>query len=266
MLATPGSDPTIPSQARSYDYLLGGTANLPVDRQAMDDALTIAPGIKQLALDNRSFLVEAVSQAASAGITQFLDIGSGLPTMVNVHEAAQRITPEARTIYVDNDVSVLPYAAATIQGDPNTVYIEADMRDPRQILTHPKTVGMLDFTQPIALVLVAVLHFIKDSDDPYGLVRRLLGDLPPGSWLIMSHASMDNMDPMLRQLIELHEEEPGRDYMAYRSRNDFARFFEGLELLSPGIAEIDEWLAHTGAGQVRRDKQVIAYCAVACKR
>jgi hypothetical protein len=261
MRPTPG-DPNVPSMARCYDYLLDGKASLEVDRKEMDKVLALAPETKDLALDNRTFLVEAITYVAQQGVKQFLDIGSGLPTQHNTHQAAQAIVPEARTVYVDNDISVLPYAEQLIVGDPNTAYCQADLRDPRSILTHPDTVRLLDFTEPVALLLVAVLHFIKEAEGPYDLVQRLLDDLPPGSYLIASHVTMDDMAPDVRALVQAGIDAEA-DYTVWRNRDQFMRFYDGLEIVSSGVTDVGAW-SPNGMKHVPK-RSIRCYGAVARK-
>ena len=181
-----------PSAARVYDYCLGGRENFKVDRDAADAVDAVQPGTKLIALINRAFLGRAVRYLAEEeGIDQFLDIGSGLPTKDNVHQVAQRANPQARVVYVDNDPLVLVHARAMLTSSPEgrTAYLDADLREPRAILDDPELTGVLDFSQPVGLLLVAVLHFIRDDDNPREILATLIDALAPGSFVVASHAT-----------------------------------------------------------------------------
>jgi hypothetical protein len=176
-------DTSVPHPARVYDYWLGGKDNFEVDRQVANATTAASPGVRQGARDNRAFLGRAVRFIAEQGVTQFLDIGTGIPTQGNVHEVAQSVHPTARVVYVDNDPIVMSHARALLRSSPEgkTVYIEADLREPETILRHADTLATLDFTRPIGLVIVGTLMFIKDSDDPFSLAKRFTDPLPSGS-------------------------------------------------------------------------------------
>ncbi len=191
-------DMTRPHPARRYDYWLGGKDNFQADRDAAEAIAAVFPSIRTAARENRAFMQRAVRfLAAEAGIRQFLDIGTGLPTANNVHDVAQGIAPESRIVYVDNDPLVLTHARAllTSSDEGATAYIDADVRNPEKILSDPAVQNTLDLSQPVALLLVAILHFIEDDDDPYGIVKRLFSALPAGSYLVLSHATFDPLDP-----------------------------------------------------------------------
>jgi len=191
--ATPpfGIDVTVPTTARIYDYWLGGQDNFAADRVAALAITEVAPEARLMAVENRGFLRRAVRfLAAEAGITQFLDIGTGLPTQGNVHQVAQEVNAGARVVYVDNDPMVLAHSRALKTGG-STVVIQADLREPRTILDHASTRKLIDFTQPLAVLLVAVLHFISDDDDPAAIVATIRETLPPGSYLVISHVTGD---------------------------------------------------------------------------
>ena len=179
----------VPNPARIYDYLLGGKDNFPADRQVAEQLLAIAPVARDVVEDNRAFLRRAVRVLTrEAGIRQFIDLGSGLPTQGNVHEIAQAIAPDARVVYVDNDAMVVTHSRALLAGN-NTVAIQADLREPDRILGHPEVRELIDFHQPIALLLMAILHFIPDDEDPLGIVARFRDALPTGSYLAISHGT-----------------------------------------------------------------------------
>jgi len=238
-----------PNPARIYDYFLGGKDNFPADRQVADQVLAIAPVAREVVEDNRAFLRRAVRVLArEAGIRQFIDLGSGLPTRGNVHEIAQAIAPDARVVYVDNDAMVVTHARALLAGD-NTVAIQADLREPEVILGHPEVRQLIDFNQPIALLLMAILHFIPDDEDPLGIVARFRETLPTGSYLAISHgtrdvpvrpdmsaAEMAEMGARVEQLYQLTTAS-----LVTRSRAEVERFFDGFDLLDPGLVEIQGW-------------------------
>ena len=238
----PEIDTSRPHAARTYDYYLGGKNHFAADREAADRGLAAFPSMRTAARENRAFLGRAVRYlAAEAGIRQFLDIGTGLPTTGNVHEVAQGVASSSRVVYVDNDPLVLAHARALLTSVPEgrTAYIHADLRQPDKILIHPVTRDVLDFTQPVALMLVAILHFIPDEDKPAEIVATLLDALPPGSYLVASHGTAEH-DPSAAAGaraaraagIPLH----------LRDSGDFARLaFSGLELVPPGVVLVSEW-------------------------
>jgi hypothetical protein len=231
--------------ARRYDYWLGGKDNFPADREAGDAVAVAFPSVRVGVIENRRFLCRAVRfLAEEVGIRQFLDIGTGIPTSPNVHEVAQSIAPESHVVYVDNDPIVLVHARALLTSSPEgaTAYIDADLREPDKIIGHPELLGALDLQQPVALMLVAILHFIVDADDPYGIVARLVEALPSGSCMVVSHVTNDLMPPEVFERIDAANVAGGIPFR-FRTRDEFARFFEGLELVPPGIGSISEWRA-----------------------
>jgi hypothetical protein len=246
--------------ARRYNYWLGGKDNFAADRASGDAIAATFPTIRDSVRENRKFLRRAVRfLAGEAGIDQFLDVGTGLPTADNTHEVAQRITPGSRIVYVDNDPIVLAHARALLTSSPEgaTAYIDADLRDPAKILEAPQLRDTLDFTRPIALVLLAVLHFVHDDQHPYAVVGRLVEALPPGSYLVMSHATYDLVDPAK---VEVLEKQSGGQWRS-RSRDEFGRFFDRLELIDPGVVPIGDW--RPAPGTVRPDPaEIVTYGAV----
>jgi SAM-dependent methyltransferase len=226
-----------------YDYFLGGTNNFAVDREAAAEILRNSPFVRTAARENRAFLGRAVRYlAGEAGIRQFLDIGAGLPATASVHSVAQAVSPSARVVYADNDPLVLAHAQAVLASAPesHTAYIQADLRDPAAILSHPVTRGMLDFGQPIGLVVVAILHFIQDADDPEQILATLLDALPPGSYLAASHLTTEH-DPVATTAGQRVMQQAGIA-MRKRDSGEFARLaFRGLELVPPGVVLVSEW-------------------------
>ncbi|KAB1947196.1 SAM-dependent methyltransferase [Micromonospora sp. ALFpr18c] len=260
-------DTSVPHPARRYNYWLGGKDNFQADRDSGDAMAAAFPTIRTSALENRRFLQRAVGfLAREAGIRQFLDIGTGIPTANNTHEVAQAVTPEARVIYVDNDPIVLAHARALLSSTPEgaTAYIDADLRDPERILTHPELLRTVDLSQPVALMLVAVLHFVPDGDDPYALVRRLLDALPAGSYLAASHATHEYLPPAVAEEARAAAKGGGpHGLINLRTRAEFTGFFTGLDVVEPGITSVAEWRAE-GEPQPRPSVvEVSMYGAVA---
>jgi hypothetical protein len=236
-------DSSKPHAARVYDYFLGGTNNFAVDRQAAADVLRHSPSVRIAARENRAFLGRAVRYlAAEAGVRQFLDVGAGLPATASVHDVAQAIAPSARVVYTDNDPLVLVHARALLASAPEgrTAYIDADLRDPAAILSDPVTRDVLDFTQPIGLIMVAILHFIEDADEPAQILATLLDALPAGSYLAASHLTTEH-DPVATAAGQRAMERAGIA-MRKRDSGEFARLaFSGLELVPPGVVLVSEW-------------------------
>jgi S-adenosyl methyltransferase len=235
-----GIDVTVPSVARVYDYLLGGKDNFAVDRELAGVILRGEPEVRELAWANRRFLGRAVEFLAGAGIRQFLDLGTGLPSQNNVHEVAQRVCPDAQVVYVDNDPVVLNHAEALLASDDSTVVIQEDMRAPERILAHPDVQRMLDFSQPVAVMFVSVLHFVTDEQDPWGIVSTMTDHLVPGSYLTLSHGNLDG--PPADVIADIQERYKNASApLAYRNRAAITRFFDGFELVDPGVVHLTEW-------------------------
>jgi O-methyltransferase involved in polyketide biosynthesis len=254
-------DASVAHPARIYNYWLGGKDNFAADRAAAQEVLDVMPVIAQVARSNRLFLSTAVHYlVAQAGIRQFLDIGTGLPTENNTHEVAQKVAPESRVVYVDNDPIVLSHARALLTSDSRgrCTYVDADARQVEKILT--EAAQTLDFSQPVAVMMLGLLHFIPDADDPYELTRRFMAAVPSGSYLAISHASSD---------LKTETQTAGRSYNAhsatpitFRSRQEVTRFFSGLELVPPGVSPLGQWsLVPTGTGS----GQLPTYAALARK-
>jgi len=239
----PGVDPTRPHPARIYDYGIGGKNHFAVDRAVADQVLAGMPTARTVARENRKFLGRAVGfLAAEAGIRQFLDIGSGLPATDNVHEVAQRADPSCRVVYVDNDPSVLPHARALLAGTPQgrTGYFTGDLRDPKAILAHAVTRDVLDMSQPIALMLVSVLPFLVDDDNPAAILATLLDALPSGSYLAVTHTTAEHDPDGWDAVRKAYGSAAIQGQL--RDSGDFARLaFGGLELVSPGVVLVCEW-------------------------
>jgi len=231
-----------PNPARIYDWLLGGKDHFPADRAAAEEILAAVPQAAEAARENRAFLGRAVRfLAGEAGIGQFLDIGTGLPTQANVHQVAQAVAPGARVVYVDNDPIVLVHARALLANNTTTTTaVQADLRDPDQLLGDPSVGKLLDFGQPLGLLLVAVLHFLTDHDDPAGIVARLRDGMAPGSFVVISHATADfHPEAAAARVTAVYERASAP--LALRSRDQIARLFDGFELVSPGLVQPAAW-------------------------
>ncbi|SHN47536.1 SAM-dependent methyltransferase [Cryptosporangium aurantiacum] len=249
--------------ARRYDYWLGGKDNFAADRESADAIARLAPLVPKWARENRWFMRRAVAYLArEAGIRQFLDIGTGIPTSPNLHEVAQAIAPESRVVYVDNDPIVLTHARALLTSGPHgrTAYLDADLAEPEDILGSDEVTTTLDLSRPVALSLIAVLHFFKDAQDPHGIVRRLVSALPSGSYLAISHNTWDYLPEPRRAALESAVKDEGQ----CRDRAQFTRFFDGLELVDPGVVVLSEWRRDDSADlPLPEPWEISAYGAVA---
>jgi len=241
-LAARGVDVTVPNVARIYDYLLGGKDNFEADRAAAAKILAAIPGGSGPARMNRAFLGRVVRfLAAERGIRQFLDIGSGLPTASNVHEIAQQASPDARVVYVDNDPVVVLHAQALLADEARGVTaVRGDLRDPAGIISSPRVLELIDFGQPVAVLLFAVLHFIPDADGPRALLARFADVMAPGSALALSHVTDDNFDPEAGQAARAVYQGASAA-ITPRSRAQVQDFFDGFHLLPPGVVGISHW-------------------------
>ncbi|MEP7022843.1 MAG: SAM-dependent methyltransferase [Actinomycetota bacterium] len=255
-------DTTVAHPARVYDYWLGGKDNFAADREAAERVLAVTPGLRFRVRANRAFLARAVRYlAAEAGIRQFLDIGTGIPSANNTHEVAQVAAPDARIVYVDNDPIVLSHAKALLASGPQgaTQYIDGDVRDAAAILK--AAAATLDFTQPVALMLLGIMHLIQDSEDPYRIVSGLMDALAPGSYLTISHPAIDS-HPGQAEAQKRYNERVSTP-QTLRTRAEVTRFFDGLELVPPGLVYLHTW--RPDPGTVQPDGEVSAYGAVARK-
>ena len=262
----PEIDTSRPHAARMYDYYLGGKNHFAADRETADKVIAAMPGVRTGPRENRAFLGRAVRYlAAEAGIRQFLDIGTGLPATNSVHEVAQAVAPDARVVYVDNDPLVLVHARALLTSAPEgqTAYIQADLRDPGEILSSPVVRSVLDFAKPIALMLVAVLHFVGDEHKPAELVAALRDALPPGSFLVASHVTAEHNPAGSAAGQRAYR--GGGVSMRPRDSDEFAEIaFAGLDLVPPGIVLVSEW-GRSDSGPLPPANEVNAYCGVARK-
>jgi S-adenosyl methyltransferase len=240
-----GVDVTVPNAARMYDYMLGGYHNFAVDRDYVERLELTFPGTKPVVYANRAFLGRAIRWLTGAGIRQFLDIGSGIPTLGNVHEIAERAAPDVRVMYVDIDPVAVAHARAMLSGNPRVGVLQADLRHPTEIVNHPDVVSLLNFSKPMAVVLSAVLPFISDDDDPYRIVAQLRDAVVSGSYIVVSHATR------IAELTEAQESArhiyqrtptPGQ----FRSREQLMQLLAGLDLVEPGIVPVADWRPDPG--------------------
>ncbi|MFE9099814.1 SAM-dependent methyltransferase [Actinomadura geliboluensis] len=244
------ADITRPSQARVYDYLLGGTDNYAVDRQTAEHVLRQHPGAREPAVANRRFLVRAVEELCGLGMRQFLDLGAGLPTAENTHQVAQRAGDGAHVVYVDNDATVLAHANALLGEQDRTGYVHADLRNVDQVLDSPTIGRLLDLDRPVALLLVAVVHYLADEDDPAGLIRRYVERLAPGSYVTITSASVTGIDPDVLPLIN-ETTRQNRFPLHARTREEIAAMLDGLELVEPGLVSVTDWPEPSGAAPLQ---------------
>jgi SAM-dependent methyltransferase len=234
--------------ARIYDYLLGGVHNFPADREVAQTVVASFPLAQAGIRANRAFLQRAVRHLTEAGVRQFLDVGSGIPTVGNVHEIAQAIAPDARVVYVDTDPVAVAESLTLLEGNDYATAVRGDLLDPDAIVDHPQVREVLDFDQPIALLLVALLHFVADDDAAHAAVGRLRGALTPGSYLVVSHVTDDGQDLSPDGVKDVEDAYRSRAATTgrMRSRADIAEFFDGLELVEPGLVWVPEWRAEPG--------------------
>jgi hypothetical protein len=263
--APPKLDTSVPHPARVYDYWLGGKDNYAADREAAEAAIAVNPFIIPGVRTNREFLGRAVRYLADEpGIRQFLDIGTGIPSADNTHEVAQAATPRARVVYVDNDPIVLLHAREllTSTDEGATAYIQADLHDRGHIVE--EAAATLDFSQPVAVMLLAILQFISDDADPYAIVAGLMDLVQPGSYLVISHPASDiQAEAMARMARGLNERQRGNEQVRFRAEAEVLRFFDGLDLVEPGLVQPYHWRPAAGTFAPRHD--VSAWCGVARK-
>ncbi|MGW2700520.1 SAM-dependent methyltransferase [Streptomyces sp. NPDC001340] len=252
-------DTSRPHPARIYDYLLGGKDNYEVDRRAGDELAAAAPEVRIGLQANRAFLRRAVRYVVSSGVRQILDIGTGLPTSPNVHEIAHEVAPDVRVACVDNDPIVAAHANALLSSSGATSVVLADVRDPQAIVNHPEVRRAIDFGRPVALLLVAVLHFLTDAEKPAQTVAALRDALPAGSFLVLSHATGDFADRSAAQAVY----NKATATLNLRSRAEVEGFFDGFELVEPGLTQVPFWRPDTPPPP--RSAEIGFYGGVACK-
>ncbi|MEH0581482.1 MULTISPECIES: SAM-dependent methyltransferase [Streptomyces] len=239
-------DISVPSVSRIYDYYLGGSYNFEVDREAARRAMEFMPGLPKISQANRAFMRRAVRYAVGEGITQFLDIGSGIPTFGNVHEVAQAASPGARVVYVDHDPVAVAHSEAVLADNADADVVAADLRKPQEILGSPQVEQLIDLERPVALLLVALLHFVQDADDPYAAVAEFGAALAPGSLLVLTHASYEGIPlPPERAEGAVDVYKDIRNPLVMRSRAEIERFFEGYDMVEPGLVPMPHWRPDT---------------------
>ncbi|TYK45133.1 SAM-dependent methyltransferase [Actinomadura decatromicini] len=242
----PGVDTTRPSPARLYDWALGGRDNYQVDREAGAAALAVVPGLRETAVYNRAWLKRVVRYMCEQGIRQFIDIGSGLPTAENVHQVAQRHHPDARVVYVDNDPSVHVHARALLDDTDQagqTAFVLADVRAPNTIMATAEVDRLIDLSQPVGLIIAAVLHFVGGNDDPADLVARLTGPLSPGGYVAISHATTEGASPEALAAVDAVFRNAS-EYQYVRSRDEIERILNAVPrglMMDPGLVPVHEW-------------------------
>jgi S-adenosyl methyltransferase len=252
-----GIDISRPNVARIYDYLLGGKDNFTVDREAAKQLLAVTPDMAGIVRDNRSFIGRVVRHVAEeGGIRQFLDLGGGLPTQTNVHEMAQQVAPDARVVYVDNDPVVWSHGQALLAHGDQIAMVRADLREPAEVMRHPDVQRLLDLTEPVAVVCASVLHFVSDEDDPYRIVAEYRDRLARGSYLAISHGAAataeEDPDDVVGGVTSVYRQASAQLHV--RSLAGIQRFFDGFDLIEPGVVWINEWRPGPGfrsAGQPR---------------
>lgn len=239
-------DASVPNVARVYDYLLGGKDHFAADRDFAAKLMQLRSDTQMTVRENRAFLGRMVTFLASAGVRQFLDLGTGLPTSDNVHQVAQRIDPAARIVYVDNDPAVVSHARALLaHPSKNVAVVRADLRDPDAVLGAPQTRELIDWDQPVAIFMLAILHFIPDADNPHEVVARYVARLPVGGYLAASHAELrEGVD----EIAKMYTTQASSGAAQARTAAQIAAFFTGLELVEPGLVPVSAWRPPTASG------------------
>jgi hypothetical protein len=246
-----------------YDYYLGGSHNFAIDRDAAQQAIGMWRDLPIIMQANRAFLRRAVRFLVAQGIEQFLDIGSGIPTVGNVHEVAQQANPASRVVYVDIDPVAVAHSRAILAGNPNAAIVQGDARDPDEILTQPQVQGLIDFRKPVGILLVALLHFIPDDEDAYRLVQLLRDAMAPGSYLVISHASFEGRPAESESHTEIYSRTSTP--MKMRSRDDIVRLFDGLQLVEPGVVFLPLWRPESPDEVDEHPERFTGYAGVARK-
>ncbi|HEY0933709.1 MAG TPA: SAM-dependent methyltransferase [Trebonia sp.] len=236
----PGVDTRRANVARVYDYLLGGTHNFLADQDVGRAIMAVEPNSLAIGRANRAFLGRAVRYLAGNGIRQFLDVGSGIPTQGNVHEVAQAAAADTRVVYAEIDPVAIAHSKVILAGNPGATIIDADLRDPAAVLERAAETGLIDFSRPVGLLLLAVLHFVPDTDDPWGIVGALRDALAPGSYLVLSHGSEEGAPSVAQAAEKVYQRAVSAD-LRMRARPDITRFFDGFGLVEPGLVAMPYW-------------------------
>jgi hypothetical protein len=258
-----GIDLERPSAARVYDFYLGGFHNFAADREMGRQAISMWPELPEIMRANRGFLRRSVEFLVGEGVRQFLDLGSGIPTVGNVHEVAQRLAPDTSVVYVDNDPVAVEHSQAILAGDERTAVVHADMRDPDAVLGDPAVQGMLDPGRPTAVLMVAVLHFVPDEDDPAGLVARFRDAVPSGSYLALSHAAEGEHADRAAEHRGLYRRTATP--MTMRTRDQVMALFDGWDLVEPGVVYLPQWRPEPGGPAMDRPERMTGLAGVGRK-
>lgn len=257
-----GVDTAVPNVARIYDYLLGGKDNFAADRHAAGELIRLIPDAAGVARENRGFLQRAVKFLAESGIRQYIDIGTGLPTRGNVHQIAQQWQPGSHVLYVDNDTVVVTHAQALLADNRTVIAINRDLRQPQAILDHPALRALINFDEPVGVLLVAILHFISDADNAHGIVKQIMDEMPAGSYLVLSHGTADHVTPTVTQKArEIYDRTDSA--AAPRTLSEITQFFNGCDLIEPGLVDGSSWRNDRTASEIGRG---LFYAGVGIKR
>ncbi|MFJ5306623.1 SAM-dependent methyltransferase [Streptomyces sp. NPDC088350] len=240
-----GIDPGKASVARMYDAMLGGEHNFAIDREAVAAFTAIDPQVRTLARANRDFLGRAVRFLADSGVRQFIDLGSGIPTQGNVHEVAQAASPGARVVYVDNDPVAVAHSASLLAGNPDAGIVDGDIRRPTEVLSSPQVRKLIDFDQPVAVLMITILHFVTPAEDPAGIVAAFRDALPDGSWLALSHATNQDRPDTAAAVGQLYRSKATSPVTA-RSYEEILGLFDGFDLVTPGLTYVPLWRPDPG--------------------
>lgn len=245
----PEVDMDTPSTARMYDYYLGGKDNFIVDREKAEEVLAKVPIIRPALRANRAFLHRAVRHLASVGVRQFIDFGTGIPTSPNVHEITQEIDPDSRIVYVDNDPIVLAHDRALLETNDSVVIVEGDLRQPGAVLNDSATTRLIDFDEPVAILFVAVFHFVTDAEDPFGIVTTARDAVPSGSYVAISHGVSDGKDPdSIKHIEEIYKDTTSP--AVFRTQAQVRELFRGFDLVEPGLVDVTDWRPEPDAADV----------------
>jgi SAM-dependent methyltransferase len=261
--APAGIDLNRPSAARVYDFYLGGFHNFAADREMGRQAVAMWPELPEIMQANRAFLRRAVEFLILSGVRRFLDLGSGIPTVGNVHEVAQRAAPDAEVVYVDNDAVAVEHSRAILAGDDRTTVVLADLREPDSVLSDPAVRALLDTDAPVAVLMVAVLHFVPDDADPAGLVARFRDAGPAGSYLALSHATAGSEADRAAEHRGLYQRTATP--LTMRTRDEVVRLFDGYELVEPGVVYLPQWRPEPGEPAVERPERIPGLAGVGRK-
>ncbi|MFJ6215436.1 SAM-dependent methyltransferase [Streptomyces sp. NPDC092296] len=256
-----GVDPDKASVARIYDAMLGGEHNFAIDREALAAFTAIDPQVRSLARANRAFLGRAVRFLVDAGVRQFLDLGSGIPTQGNVHEVAQAAAPDARVVYVDNDPVAVAHSASILADRPGTGIVNGDIRRPAEVLASPGVRTLIDFDQPVAVLMITILHFITEEERPADLVAAYRDALAPGSWLALTHATNEDRPDTAAAVGKLYRSKATSPVTA-RSREGIAGLFDGFELAEPGLVHVPLWRPDSAAEVPENPREYWVYAGV----